>query len=278
MVEWGWKNSIKSQSESSAGTVIKKKPDLFAYGEALIYTRKKEINIRGYRAVIHTAEKKGIRRGIVVYYREMLEEVITIEHKSKKYDIIWLRMKTKKEESLFVFFYAPGEHHDEKCREDFYDELRVKVDEHRKEKIYMMGDSNARLGEFSGDRDIHGKTKNNKNKTLFMGLKQYTGLKLLNRIFEWGKPTYEILGRKRSIIDVGLTNNLRQVISFEVKPHMLGANAQTAHKVIKLTIETKEEVQKCKKEKIKKLRHCSREALIRVRGEVARKCKTLRML
>ena len=65
----------------------------------------------------------------MVYYREKLGEVITTEHKSRKYDIIWLRMKTKKDESLFVFFYAREEHHDEKCREDFYDELREKVDE-----------------------------------------------------------------------------------------------------------------------------------------------------
>ena len=113
---------------------------------------------------------------------------------------------------------------------------------------------------------------------MFIGFTQYSGLKYLNRIYEWGKPTYEILGRKRSIIDVGLTNNIRQVKKIEVLPQILGANAQTAHKIIKLTIETKQVKQKQKLEKVKRLRHCSREALIRVRGEVARKCKTLRML
>ena len=47
-----------------------------------------------------------------------------------------------------------------------------------------MGDSNARLGEYSEDKDIHGNTKNNKNKLLFMGFLQYTGIKLLNIIYE----------------------------------------------------------------------------------------------
>ena len=60
-----------------------------------------------------------------------------------------------------------------------------------------MGDSNARLGEFSGDRDINGYIRTNKNKALLMGLLQYTGLKYLNRIYEMGKPTYEILREKR---------------------------------------------------------------------------------
>ena len=90
-------------------------------------------------------------------------------------------MKSPEELCLFVFFYAPGANHDEKCREEFYDELRKGVDEHSSEKIYLMGDSNARLGEFSGDKDIYGNIKSNKNKTLLMGILQYTGLKYLNR-------------------------------------------------------------------------------------------------
>ena len=75
-----------------------KRPDVFAYGEALIYKHTKEINIRGYRTVVHTVDKRGRRRGIVVYYREKLAEVIMIEHKSKKYDILWLRMKSLQDE------------------------------------------------------------------------------------------------------------------------------------------------------------------------------------
>ena len=72
---------------------------------------------------------------------------------------------------------------------------------------------------------------------------------------------------KRSIKDVGLANNIKQVENVEVKSQILGANAQTAHKIIILTIETKQAEQKFKLENLKRLRHCSREALARVRGK-----------
>ena len=61
-------------------------------------------------------------------------------------------------------------------------------------------------------------------------------LKYLNRIYELGKPTYEIMGKKRSIIDVALTNNIRQDVNFEVIPKMLGENSQPCHKLIRLAI------------------------------------------
>ena len=68
----------------------------------------------------------------------------------------------------FLFFYSPGEHHSEKVRKEFYDDLRCSYEHYsKKDKIFMMGDTNARLGEYSLDRDIHGKLINNKNKPLF---------------------------------------------------------------------------------------------------------------
>ena len=42
------------------------------------------------------------------------------------------------------------------------------VERHKHKKIFIMGDSNARLGEFSADKDINGNTKSNKNKTLYI--------------------------------------------------------------------------------------------------------------
>ena len=187
-------------------------------------------------------------------------------------------MKNSQDECIFAFFYAPGANHDEKKREEFYDELRKGIDRYKENKIYLMGDSNARLGEYSGDRDINGKFQSNKNKALFIGLVEYTGLKYLNRIYEKGKPTYEIWGKKKSIIDVALTNNIEQIENFEVKPQILGANAQTAHKIIKITLRAKVATRNSERKKIQRFRHCSWEALIRVRGEVARKCKILRMI
>ena len=187
-------------------------------------------------------------------------------------------MNSSEDESIFGFFYAPGVNHEEKCREEFWDELREGVDQYKDKKMYLIGDSNAKLGELLGDQDIHGKTQSNKNKPLLLGFLLYTGMKNLNRIYEWGTPTYEILGKKRSIIDVAITNCLSTVRNFEVNPDILGANAQTCHKIIQLTLRTKVSHEKNTTETLKKFRHCTAESSIRVKGEVAKKLKTLRVL
>ena len=70
-----------------------------------------------------------------------------------------------------------------------------------------MGDSNARLGEFLNDLDIHRNPVSNKNEPLFQGFLEYTGLTLLNKKYSFGIPTYEIINRKRSIIDFALINS-----------------------------------------------------------------------
>ena len=118
-------------------------------------------------------------------------------------------MKLKKGTSVtyYCFFYAPGEHHLERVRKEFYDDLRSGYVHYSKnDKIFMIGDSNARLGRYSLDRDIHGKFKTNKNKSLFLGFLSYSQMTYINGLFTRGIPTYEIFGKRKSIIDVCLTN------------------------------------------------------------------------
>ena len=95
------------------------RPDIFAYGEAQVATKTKEIKINGYTTILHSAQREGRRRGIVVYFKNKHTQVITKEACSKKFDILWLRMKTSREEKIFGFFYAPGAHIEEKTRESF---------------------------------------------------------------------------------------------------------------------------------------------------------------
>ena len=227
---------------------------------------------------MHKAHTEGNRRGLVVYYKQEHAYMITKEACSKAFDILWLRMKTKKEERIIGFFYAPGAHHTERMREMFYDELRIGIDKYKGKKIYLLGDSNARLGEYSGDKDIHGNIKTNKNKALLMGLIHYTGMEYLNKIYAKGTPTFEIWGQKRSIIDVAIANNLSEVKNFEVISRIMGTNAQTGHKIIELTLRASRYQETRATEKVKKYRFCSEEGLIRVRNEVAIKCKLLRLI
>ena len=259
---------------------ITTKPDIFVYGESLMYRMKQNIIIPGYKVILHTAKRNGLRRGLAVYYKEKYANIITREKSSKRFDILWIRMKSPQEENVFCFFYCPGISHEEETREMFYDELRNGVDKFAREKktIFLLGDTNARLGACMNDRNIHGDIKTNRNKSLLMGFLRYTGMICLNRIFARGQPTYEIVGKKRSIIDFGITNNISRVKSFRVMPQILGCNAQTCHKILKLTISTKNENQDEEQMKEKKFRHCTYEALLKVKGEVARRMKTLRLI
>ena len=281
LVAW-WNGGGKLGPRVKANPELQKflttKPDIFAYGEALVTKRTKEININGYKTIVHKAQKEGKRRGIMVYYNNKHGHSISKEASSKKYDIIWIRMTTREEVRIFGFFYAPGAHIDERTREGFYDELRKGVKRHEGKKICLMGDSNARLGEYSRDMDIHGQLKTNANKTLFLGFLQFSRMKYLNRIYAWGEPTYEILGQKKSIIDVALTNSLADIRSFNVKPQTLGASVQTCHKIITLNVNIKGTKRSRPLNTVKKFRHCSQDLLLRVKSEVARKIKILRLI
>ena len=165
---------------------------------------------------------------MVLFYREQYTQRIAKVFASKLFDIVWLRLATKSGLFFICFFYAPGAHHEERIRVEFYNILCNSFEKFGcLGKVFILCDENARLGEFTNDRNINGVLKKNKNCNLFTGFLEYTGLKLLNRSYAFGKPTYEILKEKRSIIDYGLTNAKSIVENFEVLPIHLGASPQT---------------------------------------------------
>ena len=146
-VSW-WNGGGKMMSRIMVNPELNKflatKPDIFVYGEAQVERVSKKLSLDGYKTIVHKAEKQSRRRGMVLFYKKRYEQIISKQSSSKKYDILWLRMKSSQDESIFGFFYAPGVSHDEKCREEFWDELRNKVDEYKDKKIYLMGYSNSR--------------------------------------------------------------------------------------------------------------------------------------
>ena len=99
-----------------------------------------------------------------------------------------------------------------------------------------MGDTNARLGHILNDRNLRGKLTINANQPLFLGFLQYSGLIILNSKFCKGVPTYEIINKKRSIIDLGLTNSPNTVMNFKVEPTPFGVNCQTCHRALTTTL------------------------------------------
>ena len=141
----------------------------------------------------------------------------------------------------------------------------------------MLGDTNARLGSVLGDKDINGVLVSNKNKPLLLGFLDYSGLQVLNLLFAKGIATYEIVNRKKSIIDVCLTNSISVVKNFKIVPSTLGFNAQICHKIIRLELSLSgEQESPTTIPKIKRFRHCSFSKLEEVRDYVSSKLEDIR--
>ena len=178
---------------------------------------------------------------------------------------------------FFLLFYAPGEHHNESLRAKFYNVLQKDFDNFNSlGRVFMLGDSNARLGRYLNDRNIHGKLVSNKNKPLLLGFLDYTGLTILNKYFAFGNATYEIPLKKRSIIDICLADKNMNVKNFEVLDSILGYTSQTCHKIIKLTLNISAcEIIKPALPKACRLNHYSYDKLIKVRDSFYSKIRDL---
>ena len=62
--------------------------------------------------------------------------------------------------------------------------------------VYLLGDTNARLGSIVNDRDIKGNLVTNLNQPLLKEFLDYSGASLLNSIYFKGVPTYEIANKR----------------------------------------------------------------------------------
>ena len=58
-------------------------PDIFAYGEALVFRRTREINLQKYNCILHKSEKGTLRRGLALYHRNKINNITTKIHKSQ---------------------------------------------------------------------------------------------------------------------------------------------------------------------------------------------------
>ena len=96
----------------------------------------------------------------------------------------------------------------------------------------MIADTNSKLGHILNNINIQDKLTVNPNQPLLLGFLQYSGLTILNSRFCKGVPTYEIIGKKRSVIDLGLTNAPNMVLNFRVEPTPFGVSSQTCHRAL----------------------------------------------
>ena len=169
------------------------KPDIFVYGEAQIITPH-EINLNGSTCFIHSSKPLTVdnfRRGLVVFFLEKHKYKLTKVYASKIYDIIWVRMENPNKAVYFCFFCSPGAHYPLPARAKFYEIFSAKFSYFGSVgTVYLLGDTNARLGPLLEDRNIHGKYIMNSNTPLLNEFLEMTGLTILNKVFCQGFPTY----------------------------------------------------------------------------------------
>ena len=94
----------------------------------------------------------------------------------------------------------------------------------------------------------------------------------LNAIYAKGQPTYEIINRKKAIIDVALTNNIAFVQNFKILPNNLGVNPQTCHRVLQLTVhflKNRGAATETEQFGFTKFRYCNNNSLLKIRDWVA---------
>ena len=214
------------------------KPDIFVYGETCTPSSL-GLSIKGYACYLHKAKlnvANNYRRGLAVFYLEKYRFLLTKVYSSKTYDIIWVRLDFP-QPLFFCFFYSPGSHHPLPVRTKFYELFSTQYSRFASlGKVYLLGDTNARLGHLLNDKDVHGKFITNSNQPLVLDFLEYSGLVILNSIFCKGTPTYEIANKKRSIIDLGFTSSIESVYNFKIESTPFGVNSQTCHRALTLTI------------------------------------------
>ena len=237
VVWWNGGGRIKSRIESNPGLIKlinDRKPNVFIYGEAQIAIPH-DLNLKGYSYYLHAskpAQVDNFRRGMAIFFLHRLKFQLSEAYASNKFDIVWMRLETGDDKPThFCFFYAPGAHHPLSIRTRFYDIFLSKFSIFASfGKVYLIGDTNARLGSLLCEKNIHGDFVTNQNMPLFKEFIEFSGLTILNKIFCKGTPTYEIVNKKKSIIDLCLTNSLDSVVNFEIYQMPLGVNSQTCHK------------------------------------------------
>ena len=175
LLTFGWWNGgggVRKRLSVNPGLkeFIATQPDIWAYCESGI-TNSQSLSLEGYNYFFHRSylrDKSKFRRGMVLFYRQQHAQEIAKVFSSIKFDIVWLRLATRSGLIFICFFYAPGAHHEEGIRSKFYNTLCTSYEKFcNLGHVIMLCDSNARLGKYTNDRNIHGNHIENNNCNLF---------------------------------------------------------------------------------------------------------------
>ena len=160
LLTFGWWNGgggVRKRLSVNPGLkeFIATKPDIWTYCESGI-TNSQSLSLEGYNYFFHRSylrDKSKFRRGMVLFYRQQHAQKIAKVFSSVKFDIVWLRLATRSGlKEVFFFFNTLCTSYEKFCNLGH---------------VIMLCDSNARLGKYTNDRNIHGNHIENNNCNLF---------------------------------------------------------------------------------------------------------------
>ena len=210
----------------------KETPDVFAFVEVQSLKVKKVPHIPQYSRFFLGGNPTGGRPsgGLCVYVKNNLKNKFTLVKKRRADSVAWFRARRAGPDLFVCFLY---------CRVDnkssvstFYENLSSDVLEFSgRGEVLLMGDYNARLGDFVGDRVT------NAQEPHFMGFLEFHDLVLLNKTHAFGENTLHYVKENHcSIIDFALTSNTDSIQTFRVDKTVMGGTRHSAHKAIVCTV------------------------------------------
>ena len=102
----GGKIKFRLKTNPELRKLLKKKPDLFVYGESETPSSV-GLSINGYACYLHKSKLNTIdnyRRGLAIFYLNKYKHLLTRVYSSKTYDIVWMRLNIARKPLFFCFF------------------------------------------------------------------------------------------------------------------------------------------------------------------------------
>ena len=105
---WHGGGAIRNRISVNPGidSLFKTSPDIFVYGESAC-SNARGLFLAGYRFLFHRSyikDKHKYRRGLVIFYKDKYHNLISKAYSSKKFDIVWTKLATKRKQLYFCFF------------------------------------------------------------------------------------------------------------------------------------------------------------------------------
>ena len=197
---------IKSKKESINSIIEEIKPDIIAFAETNL-KGKNTTKIKGFKEVVYRNPKHKVG-GILLAIKETSKIGMVVLDINQKHEQLWVKIKINSESFILGLAYGIANETVENKEEieEWHEQLEQEYTKHAEEKVMIIGDLNAHIG--NDDEGIEGNLKKkNKNGRLLREFVKRQNLTIINKQDKCtGKWTREDPKGTRTIIDYAICN------------------------------------------------------------------------